>query len=816
MKKFLSVLLLLTYVTCAIAQNAIPNAGFETWNVNPNYDDPQSWGTINGLTYALGVRTVTKATGANAHSGTAAIKLESKNIIIQGTAPGIAATGTINPNTQAVDGGVVFHRRPISITGWYKYIPNGVDTGTVSVYLWKWSNGARVEIGTAEIAFTTTVNTYTQFTADFDYSSTLFPDSMTVTLLTSSRAQGSPVGTQLFIDDLDMVMCNNFSASATAGAPATCTAANGTATVTVANSAGENVYNWSNSASTAAITAAAGTYIVTVTDGNLCSATASAIITATSVAINPSATSTSTVCTSNSGTATASASAGTTPYSFLWSNNATTATISNLGAGAVNVTVTDANGCSGTASTTVNSMDITITSTVVATPTSCGSSTGSVTVTPTNGTANYTYGWNVAGNSQTVSSLPAGSYQVTITDANGCSGTASGNVTTPNGPQATYVATGPSCNGGSNGSVNVTTTGGNGNLTYTWNPSFSTEDISGLSAGTYSLTINDANNCVFTLTAIVTEPDAITAVLEPQNVTCNGAADGEVTAMPSGGTGAYTYAWAGGSTGATVTGVDAGTINVTVSDANLCSASFTGAVTEPAALVIASPVVTPATCNGAASGSIDLTVSGGTPSYTYAWTSGTGEDPSGLSAGTYTVTVTDANGCTATQSATVTEPAVLGVTLTVTDASAFGASDGSISTAVTGGTANYTYAWSNSTTNADVSNLTAGNYCLTVTDNNSCTVSACDVVDAPSAIGNIADSNIKVYPNPATSFVTIEVENTSTFAVYTLEGRLVKETTINSGKTTVDVTQLPAGVYSYQLKNTSTGTVAGGNLQIEH
>lgn len=814
MKKILSVVLLLTYVVCAIAQNAIPNAGFENWNVNPNYDDPQGWGTINGLTYALGVRTVTKATGANAHSGAAAIKLESKNIIIQGTAPGIAATGTINPNTQAVDGGVVFHRRPISITGWYKYIPNGVDTGTVSAYLWKWSNGARVEIGTAEIAFTTTVNTYTQFTANFNYSSNLFPDSMTVTLLTSSRAQGSPVGTQLFIDDLDMVMCNNFSATATAGTAATCTAANGTATVTVANSAGENVYNWSNSATTATLTAAAGTYNVTVTDGNLCSATASATIAATSVAINPSATSTSTMCTSNSGTATASASAGTTPYTFLWSNNATTASISNLGAGAVNVTVTDANGCSGTASTTVNAMDITITSTVVATPTSCGSSTGSVTVTPTNGTASYTYGWNVAGNSQTITSLPAGSYQVTITDANGCSGTASGNVTTPNGPQATYVATGPSCNGGSNGSVNVTTTGGNGNLTYTWNPSFSTEDISGLSAGTYSLTINDANNCVFTLTATVTEPDAITAALEPQNVTCNGAADGEVTAIPSGGTGAYTYAWAGGATGATVTGVDAGTINVTVTDANQCSASFTGTVTEPAALVTTA-TQTDVSCNGGADGAINLTVTGGTPNYTFTWTSGTGEDPTGLSAGANTVTVTDDNGCTTTQTFTITQPAALVVTLTVTDATTSTATDGSISTAVTGGTSAYSYAWSNSTSSADVNNLGVGNYCVTVTDNNGCTVSVCDAVSAPSAIGNITDSNIKVYPNPATSFITIEVESTSTFAVYTLEGRLVKETTINSGKTTVDVTQLPAGVYSYQLKNTSTGKVAGGNLQIE-
>ncbi len=182
------------------SQNAIPNAGFENWNNNPNYDDPAGWGTINGLTYFLGVKTVTKTT--DKHSGSFAIKLESKTVPLQGVAPGIAATGTINPSTQAVDGGVVFTQRPSAITGWYKYIPSGVDTGSVEAILWRWNAGTREEVGIAEFTVSNTVNAYSQLTANFNYSSPAAPDSLVITILTSSGANNSPNGTQMFVDDL--------------------------------------------------------------------------------------------------------------------------------------------------------------------------------------------------------------------------------------------------------------------------------------------------------------------------------------------------------------------------------------------------------------------------------------------------------------------------------------------------------------------------------------------------------------------------------------------------------------------------------------
>ncbi len=666
MKKILLALSCMATLSFANAQNAIPNPGFETWNSNPNYDDPANWGTINGLTWFLGVRTVTKATlPADIHGGSFAIKLESKAVIGQGTAPGIAATGTINTGGY-VDGGVAYNKRPVSLTGWYKYTPGGTDTCSVEATLSKWVGNARVEVGKAVFTRNLTQAAYTQFTVNFTYTSANFPDTLVMILLTSSQGSNSPVGSKLWVDDLDFVLCNNFSATGSASATATCTAANGGATVTSANGAGGNVYNWSNSATTSAITAAAGNYNVTVTDGNGCSATSAATIIA-------------------------------------------------------------------------NSLDIT--STISPTTTNCGASTGTATVTPTNGTANYTYNWNTGGNTASISSLGAGSYQVTITDANGCSGTATANVTTPNGPSATQVTNNVTCHGAANGAVNVTTTGGTGNITYAWNPSASTEDITALSGGTYTLTITDANNCSFTISTVVNEPALLTAVTSHTNVTCNGANDGTVTITVAGGTGPYSY--------------------------------------------FGNPVPV-----------------------------GTTTFPN-LAAGNYVGNVLDINACSAAVSETITEPSVLSITLTPTDASSSTATDGSIVVNTTGGTASYNYVWSNS---GDGSNLAPGNYTVTVTDANNCSTTASAIVGFSSGIGNVEMQNIKIYPNPANGQLTIETSSANdkfVFAVYSIDGKLISEKTISGEKVVMDVEQLSVGFYSYQLKNISSGNVSNGKLQIQ-
>ncbi len=820
MKKILSGILSLLTVMALHAQNAIPNPGFENWTNQGLYEDPDNWGTINSLTSILFVTTATKATGGNAHSGTYALKLESKNIVGQGTAPGIAATGSINAQTQAVDGGVAFHRRPISFTGWYKYIPNGIDTGSIDARLWRWNSSTqtREQIGTAEFIMTSTVNTYTQFTATFNYTSSAFPDSMVITLLTSSRAQGSPTGTQLFVDDLGMVLCNNFTAAASQTSPAAC-GQPGSATVTTNNGAGEYTYNWSNGGNAAAINTAAGSYNVTVSDGNGCTAASSATIATAIGTINVSASATDAQCASSSGSVTATPNSGSGPYSYLWSlgiSNATTQTVNSVAAGTYPVTVTDANGCTGSATATVNALQLTITSIISATGTSCASSTGSVTVTPTNGTATYAYSWTNGGNTQTISSLPSGSYSVTITDANGCTGTASSSVTTPNGPQATATTSNITCNGAGDGAIDVTTTGGTGTVTYNWSNNATVDDLTGLQAGPYTLTINDANNCSFTLSVNITEPDALTGTITPTDVTCFGAGDGSASMSANGGVIPYNYQWSTGQSGNTASTLSPGSIILTVTDANACSATFSTTINSPTALTSSVASSNPY-CNGSADGSIDITVTGGTATYSFQWAglAGNTGSQSNLAAGTYNVTVTDANACSVTSSITLSEPTAINITFAVTDASSATANDGAINSTVTGGVLPYVYNWNNASSSADPAGLTEGQYCVTVTDANTCTVTACATVSAPSAINGIAADNIKVYPNPAANFITIETTTASELTIYTLEGKLVNQTPVTAGKATVSVSELPAGLYSYTIKNTATGKVNGGNLLIE-
>ncbi len=818
MKKIVLAIFCMVVFSFGRAQNAIPNAGFENWTNYGSYEDPDNWGTINNLTSPIFIKTVTKATGADAHSGSYALKMESKNVPIQGTAPGIAATGVINANTQAVDGGVVYSKRPISITGWYKYLPNGVDTGSVFVTLWKWNTGthSRDEVGSAELLFTATVSTYTQFTANFAYTSSNFPDSMVITLLTSSRAAGSPTGTQLFIDDLAMVLCNNFTANTTNTA-SVCTAANGTATVTTSNGAGGNIYAWSNSGTTSAITAGAGTYTVTVTDGNGCSASSSSTIASTFTILNPTATATNATCLSSTGSASVTTSAGASPFSYHWSNNANTSPATGLAAGSYQVTVTDANGCSATAATTVGSSNMAITSTVATTATSCASNTGSATATPTNGTATYSFLWSNTQTGGTISNLGAGSYQVTITDGNGCTGTATAAVTTPNGPSATRVVTDITCNGQNNGAIDVTTTGGTNPITYTWSSTANTEDLSNLAAGTYTLTINDVNNCSFTLSGVITEPDVLSAAGNGSNITCFGAGNGSINVTVSGGTPNYSYLWNTTAITPDLSGLGAGTYTLTITDAHSCTASFVSVLTEPTQ-VMASVTLTDVTCNGTPTGSGMVTATGGASPYTYTWTGGaTGPNPTTLAAGAVTVTVSDDNGCTATATGNISEPPALGAVVTATDASSSTATDGSATVASTGGVAAYTYLWSGGQVTMNVSGLAPGNYCVTVTDNNGCTVSDCADVSAPSAIGNLAYLNMQVYPNPANSQLTIQTEPSNgklQFTIYSVDGKLLSQQNINGTKTTISVAALPAGFYAYQLKDMSCGNVTNGKLQV--
>ena len=365
-----------------------------------------------------------------------------------------------------------------------------------------------------------------------------------------------------------------------------------------------------------------------------------------------------------------------------------------------------------------------------------GGSDGSIDLTVTGGTTPYTYAWTGTGviaANQDQTGLAAGTYNVTVTDAEGCTSVESVTITEPTVLETSTTQSNVSCNGGSDGSIDLTVTGGTTPYTYAWTGTgviAANQDQTGLAAGTYNVTVTDAEGCTSVESVTITEPAVLETSTTQSNVSCNGGSDGSIDLTVTGGTTPYTYAWTG--TGVIAanqdqTGLAAGTYNVTVTDAEGCTSVESVTITEPAVLET-STTQSNVSCNGGSDGSIDLTVTGGTTPYTYAWT-GTGviaanQDQTGLAAGTYNVTVTDAEGCTSVESVTITEPAVLETSTTQSNVSCNGGSDGSIDLTVTGGTTPYTYAWTGTgviAANQDQTGLAAGTYNVTVTDAEGCT-----------------------------------------------------------------------------------------------
>ena len=550
----------------------------------------------------------------------------------------------------------------------------------------------------------------------------------------------------------------DLTASISASADVTCFGANdGTATVLAGGGSPGFSYAWSGGASptTAANSGfGPGTYSVVVTDLSGCTETASITITEPTALTSAITDSKNVQCNGlNDGTATVTPGGGSPPYTYDWSGLGATPTAaanSSLPAGTYTVIITDNNSCTSSSTVTITEPTpiVTATSSVTAT---CGSDDGTATAVPSGGTAPYSYLWSTVPPQTTSSAtgLFSGIYSVTITDDSGCVDISSVAVSNAGGPTADLVSsTDATCFSGTDGVATATAFGGTPPFTYAWStvPPTVGPVATGLAAGTWIVQVADANGCLDDTTVTISEPtEVLGAISSFTDVTCFGAGNGSAIAAGSGGTAGYTYNWSTGASGSTASGLAPGTHTVSITDVNSCLGTTTVTIAEPTAVVVTEDIVSDASCNAGSDGTGSVTGSGGTPGYTFAWSSGaSGTAATGLAAGTYTITITDANSCLGTTSIVVGEPSAVVASASSTS-STCGNADGTALASAVGGTPGYTYLWGTTppVAAASATGLFAGSYAVTVTDLNGCidstTVSISDLGAPTVAITSSSD-----------------------------------------------------------------------------
>ncbi len=434
----------------------------------------------------------------------------------------------------------------------------------------------------------------------------------------------------------------------------------------------------------------------------------------------------------SSGTLIVDVQYGTPPYTYTWSDGTVhnspsqTDSLINVPAGNYTVTVSDVNGCSLDTSFTLIELDPPINISLLGTDVLCrGDSTGTISATVSGGTPGYTYNWIPTGGTSTFANqIPAGQYTFEVTDAVGCIKTDTITISEPDSAIILQIDTFVNilCNGGNNGSISLIAQGGTPPYTYYWSNGSTSQNINNLTAGTYTVTVTDNNGCNETISQTLTEPQALDITGAITQVSCYGGGDGSIDVSVTGGTMPYTYLWSTGATTQDINTLTTGNYSLTVTDAHNCQATETFNVPQPLAPLSATISGVDILCHGESTGSVNLEVTGGTFPYTYNWNNGsTSQDLSGIPAGNYTVTITDFFGCTTQQQIILTEPAESLVAVPeITDVRCNGENNGSIVSSVTGGTPDYTYNWSNGSTESYINALVQGNYSLTVTDSHGC------------------------------------------------------------------------------------------------
>ncbi len=443
-------------------------------------------------------------------------------------------------------------------------------------------------------------------------------------------------------------------------------------------------------------------------------------------------------------------SGGNPPYSYQWSDGGPDQPSRvDLPQGAYQLTVGDANGCEQILDFVIMAPDPLSLDFQSMMTTCSDSQDGSATAEPTGGTPPYTYLWSDGQTSQTAVNLPQGTYQLTVTDANGCVTEGEVVVESPSALELLLSANSTLCNGSADGTASAQVSGGTPPYSYLWSDGQTTPTAIELLAGTYSLQLTDAQGCVAVQSVEVGEPDLLEVVTSSLPVSCDGTPDGTATAEPSGGTPPYTYLWSDGQTGQTALNLDSGTYGLTVTDDNGCTAFGSAEVTAPPPLLVQLES-TDVSCFGGSDGSLTVLIDSGTPPMTYLWSTGDNDQTiNGLAQGTYSVTVSDGSGCEVEAEAEVGQPGPLSANLVQTAASCFNALDGAaeVTAVFYGGLpadlSAFTFAWSTSPvqTSAVASGLQGGNtYTVLIIDPQGCTLEESITIGNPQPVEALIES----------------------------------------------------------------------------
>lgn len=642
------------------------------------------------------------------------------------------------------------------------------------------------------------------------------------------------------------VTCNNPPVPVINGPSALC---DGSATLIVSDTY-PTLPQWSTGENAPFITTSlSGLYTVTVTDANGCTGSATRNIGPNVASPVPEIDGPATLC---DGSATLTVS-GTYPLPPQWSNGENGQSITVLTSNLYTVTVTDANGCTGTAEHNVGPSAASPVPEISGPTALCD---GSATLTIS---GNYPVlpAWSNNQSGQSITVFDSGLYTVTVTDANGCTGTTTQNVggfaqspiPTIDGPTAlcdgsatltlsdTYPVL-PQWSNNQNGqsitvsdsdSYTVTVTDANG-CTGTatrnigpsvmspqpeitgptalcsgsvvlavsgsyptapqWSNGQSGYSITASASGLYTVTVKDANGCTGTDVHSISNQGSPLATATVTPAGCN-QTNGSINLSVTGGTPNYSFSWDNGANVEDPQNLGVGTYTVTITDAAQCTATATATVGNPNA-PNASAVPSLSDCDQP-TGSIDLAVTGGTPDYTYEWSNGaTVQDPTGLAAATYTVTVTDAANCSSTAAATVTYPPSPAANAVANQAGC-GQSNGSVDLTVSGGTPGFSYLWSNGDTIQDPVNLAAGSYSVTVTDEAGCTTTIAVTVTNPNAPAASAQSTA----------ATCGLENGS-IDLQVNGGTPPYQYSWSSGSVTEDLSGVAAGFYTVTITDAAS------------